>query len=376
MNLNIRPAAAPLPRRRAHPVLSALALREAANKLEVYWRVRAPRLPAPMPRERWGELVDAACAGGPYGALFRLERLGRCLAGEAWRVEGGRPRGLFAHPGRPPLPARGLIPLHVGMGLAFADALLGPQPRRVDAGELGRLLARLVACCRDNSRPGYTAPAWEALGVYVQLFRPRWVALAGELLGDLDRDAAGCFWHGAGRGTYFLPFHLLPGSTARALALCRQQPADEEGRADALSGFVFAAAMVNLRHPRVLEAVLDEAAACARTTALVPRAVAASVLVRREVTPHDPAIPRLLSHQAARPERWRRWVTEPALRALADEAPLRLASRQLTGVARHPPRALPDPRRPSSAAFGNIAAACAPSAVSAATPSRRPTTRW
>jgi hypothetical protein len=365
----------------AHPDAAArsgpagFALREVANKLEAYWRVRASRRPPPTPPGRWGELVEVASRGAPYAALFRLERLGHHLAETAWRVAGGRPRGLFTDPARPALPAHALIPLHVGLGLAFADCLLRPLPRRVAAGELAGVLARLLASCRDNARPGYLAAAWEAVGVYVVLFRERWVATAGRLVCEIDRDAGGCFWHGAGRGVYFLPRHLAPASTERGLALCRRQPADEESRADALAGFVFAAVMVNLRHPPVLERVLARAAACASTTALIPDAVGASVLVRREVTPHDPAIAALLAHRPARPQPWQRWVCEPVLRALADEAPLQLASRHLTGFARHRPAGPGAAGHRAAGPFANMSPACVPFAASAASPSSRSTTR-
>ncbi|HEV8631376.1 MAG TPA: hypothetical protein VGV61_13745 [Thermoanaerobaculia bacterium] len=311
--------------------------RELLNKLRAYWLVRATgRGPRPRPDDRWEELVARVYRRSPFAALFRLERLGLDLTQAVWRWEGA-PRGLLSGVRAAALPEGSLILLHLGMGLAFAKQVMGELDPAAGEAVIGQALATFLALCGANARPGYLLASYESLGAYVRLFQPRRTAAAGRLLAGLDAAAAECFWHGAGRGIYFLPRHLPPGSTARALALCRREPPDATARADALGGFFVAATMVNLRHPAVLERVLAAAGEHTDEEEAIAGGIAACALARRETTPEDPALPALLAHrpQPRHAALWRQRVQEPVSRALDEYYPLLRRAGRLPELARH-----------------------------------------
>lgn len=312
------------------------AVRELANKAAVYALVRlAGPGPRPAAGDAWEDLVAAVYRRAPFSALFRLERLGHDLAATAWR-RNGPPRGLLSDQQAAALPASSLILLHGGMGLAFADRLVRGLPRRAPEAALAGALGRFVELCRACSRPGWAEPALEPLGVVMRVFRPRWTAAAGRLLGDVDPVARACYWHGVGRGIYFLPRHFLPGSARRAVAACRREPPDAAARMDALDGLFFAAAMVNLRHPRVLEEALASAGERADEEAAVAGGVTSAVLARARTTPGDPALSGLLAHRPAPrlAALWERRVRGPVLYGLA-LLPLLEAHGLLPTLARH-----------------------------------------
>jgi hypothetical protein len=311
--------------------------RELANKVLAY---RLVRLTGPGRRLRpdapWGDLVAELDGMDPFSALFRLERLGHDLTRAAWDA-GGPPRDLFRDARARALPERSLPMLHAGMGLALGERLFHALGRRHGEARIGGALADFAHLCRRNARPGYLGPAWEPLGIIVRLFHAGFAAAVDRAAEALDPELRLCFWHGVGRAIYFLPRYCWPGSHGRAIARCRQEPPDATAARQAVSGFFFAATMVNLRHPWVLEGLLAGASFPADEEAIVRDAFAACLLVRRHTTPDDPAVPALLAHRPApaHASRWERLVREPAERALSEYYPLLVAAGQLPQLARH-----------------------------------------
>jgi len=162
--------------------------RELANKTLAYTLVRTSGFGRVAVDDRWEELVAAVYRRDPHSALFRLERLGHDLAAATWD-RSGPPRDLFRGARAAALPERSLLLLHGGMGLAFAERLLGALPDDAGEGELAATLGRIVALCRDNARPGCAGTALETVGVYVRVFHTEWTLAAGRLLAALDEEA-------------------------------------------------------------------------------------------------------------------------------------------------------------------------------------------
>jgi hypothetical protein len=207
------------------------------------------------------ELVAEIYARWPQTAAFRLERLCYDHVHAIWRL-GSPPHGLLTAADAP-LPAAALPLLHAGLGMALARRLLRPPLTAGRPAVLAERLERLLDLVRANARPEYEAVAIESCGLVVRVFRPwlhgavaRWMAGAGRHLERL-------YWHGAGRGMYFLPGSLapLPGSARRALARSRREPPDALTRQDALAGLAFAVTMVNWRQPWLIERVFHMMAA-------------------------------------------------------------------------------------------------------------------
>ena len=311
--------------------------RELANKVRAYtlvrWRGELPRV---RHGDRWADLVAAAQRCAPFAVLFRLERLARDLTHATCR-QVGEPTGLLCGPDTAALPESCLLMLHAGMGMAFCERTVGSLPRGAGEAAVAAALGHFAVLCRDNARPGYEQPTWEPLGAVVRLFHARRTAAVGRALASHDADQRLCFWHGVGRGHYFLPRYFWPGATPLALARCRREPPTSEARADALAGFVFAAAMANLRHAPVLETLVAALGDVAAEEAVVAGAVAACVTTRHHTTPHDPAVAALLAHEPApaRAALWQRRVRAPVAAALEVQRSATASSGRLPRLGRH-----------------------------------------
>jgi hypothetical protein len=326
----LRSAAAALgaisPRRRGR-----LAWRELANKLLAFETFR-----------RAGRRARAGAGGPPLAALaareLALGRPGRTV----WALEGlgyGHAERRTGRDAWTPgwvevdgagLPAASLIALHSGIGLSLARrrlAALADAP----AAELRSGVAGYPAACREVALPGHAAPLLEALGFIARLRLARRAGEVAAALAPLDEEAHACFWHGWGRALYFVPGHAAPRAGARArmiAALAREAPRGE-ARDNALAGLAWAATLVNLRHPQVLEELLRRPAAEPGFAELASEpgfahGVGSAVLVWRDCAPHDPYLDRWRGHRP-RPEPgdgelaqlWERQVSGPAETALA-----------------------------------------------------------
>jgi hypothetical protein len=235
----------------------------------------APDLPAAVRRTAGLE---------PYAGLWTTEGLGFFYASAALG-RAGRPSRLLSD-GR--LPARSLVPLHTGVGLALALAALPgitdpAAPERVGPG-----LAGYVGLCRNNARPGFAGAVLEALGLVAQLVRPGWVDRLDRELTARHPDLVGLFWHGVGRGLYFAPARVLPCGNvvwpgARTAAT---RPPHPRARDNAVAGFAWAVTLVNARDPDALGALLRRhGGAIARTDAFA-HGTAAAAAVWRTWAPH------------------------------------------------------------------------------------------
>jgi len=326
-------------------VTAAPALRELANKLTAYRLVGVSGL-------RMRRLAGAPLAASvarlyreePAVTVFRLERLAYERTRAALRRESA-PAGLLGREDADPPPAKSLILLHTGLGMGLAEALLRPLRSRSPDSRFEEALRRFLDLCRVNSWPGYGRVAVEALGLMTRMLRPALTAPVERGLARIAPDLAAVFWHGAGRAFYFLPYVFLPlpgGGVRRALARCRREPPAEH-RLDALSGLAFASAMVNLRHPGVVELLLDALGDDPEEGAAFTHGVAAALVCRRHTTPDDPAVAAFLAHRAGeRCERWERWerrVRVPCTGCLERLYPRLLEEGRLDDLTRYGPLA-------------------------------------
>lgn len=233
---------------------SRLACQEFENKVQVFELFEDPLRALGLPAHSFslGELLDRALQEDPFAALWIAEGLGQLEAQRSWPANSQPPRGLLCDP---TLPGQGMAALHAGMGLCFACRAL----ERVDAGgsqaSLNATVEEFVGLCESNSRPGYLQAAVEPLGLAVRTLYP-WLALGfDEATGKAGERWRACFWHGVGRGLYFVPTNFLPwpGYSDRALQLAEQEPPDALGRLNAASGLCWAVTLVNVRNPEVVE---------------------------------------------------------------------------------------------------------------------------
>ena len=307
----------------------SLAWREFRSKLRTVWLVRWGRVSLKRP---WREAVAAVERRGAQDAVFALERLGRHLVADAWGA--APPRRLFESPEVADLPPSSLILLHAGVGLEFADRVLGDLPRQPAAEPVRTALHRFADLCRDNSLPGYLAAAFEPLGVVVRLLHGRLLPEIERQIAVVEPEVASYFWHGVGRAYYFLPRHLRPlrSTLAAAIAHCHAEPRQPTSRLDALQGLFFAATMVNLHHPPVVAALLAQAEAAGEGERFSSGLVAC-LLARHDMTPADPALHHLLDYLPPAASRvaalWEPRVAAPSREALRHFYPVLKQSQRL-----------------------------------------------
>jgi hypothetical protein len=287
---------------------------ELQNKGEVFLLVKGVALligirpgefPLPLP-----ELLARSYGLGPFPALWAVEGLGHDYSQSYWD-QGLVPHGLLSSPRTAALPAESLCMLNAGIGLSFADYLIGGLAPAAAAAEVRRVVAEIVGLCRDNARPGYLGAAFESLGLVTRLFHRERVAAVDQALRAVAPEVRSYFWHGAGRALYFAPESFLPFSLWPTYAeACREAP-DDLARRNAVAGLTWAAVLVNQRQPWVVSALLVEPhgerlARLGLEDAFV-NGVASSVVMRCATTPGAPFIADFCRYRPASPAAARLW---------------------------------------------------------------------
>jgi hypothetical protein len=237
---------------------SRLALREFGNRLQSFGTFRYVDTLlqiGPDDNRPLAALVGLARGLDPYTAVWAIEGLGHWWAERRPSPEGA---GLLAD--ETDLPGDALVALHAGMGLSLARQALALVPTGGDDAAVARALDDFRGRCARAARPGYVEVALEALGLVGRTFYPSLVAAIDRVLLEDDPQLLALFWHGMGRGAYFLPSHFVPGhpGAGRALRLLEDETAHETGRRNALAGLAWPLTLVNIRHPEVVEAALAQ----------------------------------------------------------------------------------------------------------------------
>jgi hypothetical protein len=235
------------------------------------------------------ELVEQAEALGPYRAVWALEGLGRYYAEMCWKYQ-GTPRHLLTADQVSALPARSLIPLHTGMGLSLADRLLATATAPHPDDALDAVLQQFIALCQRNSRQGYTGSVIEALGLVTRLRYPQMIRSIDQRLSAVDPDTAGYFWHGVGRGLYFLPLNAMPcaNSTWHAVEMAQGEAPHALGRLNTLAGLAWALTLINIRHPEILEAFLKHHGNALSANDAFANGVSSSLMMWYDMQGDDP----------------------------------------------------------------------------------------
>jgi hypothetical protein len=207
------------------------------------------------------------------------------------------------------VPSWSWVPLHAGMGAAVAAHVLDAVRDDPSDAHLDDAIADFFDLCARNADPGHIDVALEALG-----FTAR--AMFGELLPRLERLVRAKYpaltplvRHGAGRAVYFAPSSALPLADTRRRTLDElvDTPATDLERTNTIAGFAWAATLVNLRHPAVLEPLASEAARLA-VVAPFARGIHDALAVWRRCAPGDLALARFETHVPADPRRREPWA--------------------------------------------------------------------
>jgi len=249
-------------------------VRNVVRAVERFWAAPPIRAAAAgtSPEDAARELVRRlalADAGDPWDALWLREGLGFRWSEAAWDA-GRSPRAT--------LPEAGWrLPLHTGMGLSLALRVLAPLAlhgagpgvgpgvgSEAGAGGWGGAPAdavdRFLELCHKGSDDGCAGASFEALGLVARVLHPGRVAALDRAVRQVGAPWRESFWHGLGRGLYLTPVGSLPrpAPAAHALERARREAPDPVARRNAVSGVGWALTLVNVRHPHVVAAALDD----------------------------------------------------------------------------------------------------------------------
>jgi hypothetical protein len=296
-----------------------LAVRQLRNNLDVFNLVKNVRsllkIPehGPFPLE---ELITKAYGLGDYPDLWAIEGLGHDYADTFWR-EGERFDGILRSNRARALPRSSLTMLHAGIGLSFAQHLLGDSSPYDSPAHHAHLVERFITLCFDNSMEGYAGAALESLGLVTRTWHGQMVHPIDRQLAQIHTPSREFFWHGAGRALYFYPLYIVPGFLSPWRAASTEPP-DDIARLNMRAGLAWATTLVNIRQPRILENILrmrgrDLSADGAFTSGLV-----SSLVMGWDITPDDEFIRAFTRYRPASNDddlldAWERMVRRPAL---------------------------------------------------------------
>jgi hypothetical protein len=298
-------------------------MQEARNKLEAF-RLFAyvdRELHFPANRPSLQSMVCRAQALPPWQRNFALEGVAQYYTS---RVIAENPvTRLLADPD---LPETAMVPMHAGMGTAFAETALSNLGERPSKANLHGALETFIELCHANSRPGWHENSIEAMGLAVRTLHPHLLMQVSRAIGAIDEGTERLFWHGVGRSLYFVPmnFITLGGSHERALRGAIDEAPTLEDRHNTVAGLVWAVTLVNIRHPAVLENLL-RAARGIRMPAAVTNGVVSALMVWKHMAPWKEEVlaPYLRSSSpgGSGSTLWNDLVALPAAHAFAETFP-------------------------------------------------------
>jgi hypothetical protein len=301
------------------PDQAQLAWQELRNKLEVFILVK--NLPAilRLPSDRFvplPELLEKSYSVSPFASLWAVEGLGHYYADIYWQHK-GVPRGLLLEENAP-VPEKSLLMLHAGMGLAFADRMLGTLTSQASPKEVRSALEDFLFLCRTNARAGYLGAAIESLGLVTRDFYPDLLSRVEQQLIQIGAEFLGNFWHGVGRALYFSREYFLPFLRTVWSGIDRETTSARD-RLSATAGLSWAVTLVNMRQPSTMESILRSYIEHSDLTAGFTNGAVSAILVRADCTPDASFTSSFVDHRPNDQEllaEWELLITGPSRRAL------------------------------------------------------------
>ena len=237
------------------------------------------------------QMIDKTRRLGPFFSVWATEGVGHYYAYLA-TAGSALPHGLLSNHASH-LPSESAVPLHTGMGLALAEALL---TRGYD---IRTLVETFIQLCQNNSRRPYWRAAVEALGLVVRNLYPHLISPLDHHFSDNDEELLAYFWHGIGRGIYFTPGNFMPywNPPGQGLEMCLQEAPHELGRRNAVAGFAWAMTLVNIRQPEIIAALLQFNGARLTANDAFANGVFSALVVWLDCAPHDSSVRLLCEYQ-------------------------------------------------------------------------------
>jgi hypothetical protein len=233
-----------------------------------------------------------------FDALWATEGLGFRVAEAALKVN-QCPVKFLSCQKFGPLPTSSLAAIHVGVSLSVSKRLLNMAREPGTSFSLSDAIRIFLENCESQCPEGCTGVAVEALGLVVRTLCPQWIIEVDRELEQIDSTLVAYFWHGVGRGLYFIfpPALYSHGSHSIALEKAWQDPPHEIGRVNSIAGLAWPLTLVNIRHPEILAAFLKKYAAEIPGNGAFSSGVATSILLWLAWAGHDQHLATFIRHQ-------------------------------------------------------------------------------
>jgi len=322
------------------PDQAALAGQELRNKLEVFMLVRNLPSTLHLPSDRLpplSEMVEKAYSVPEFQALWAVEGLGHYYADLYWKLNGA-PRGLLSEENAH-VPEKSLLMLHAGLGMAFADRLLGDLTSETSAEQFRETVRFFLATCQNNCRKGYLGAAIESLGLITRDFYPDFVQRVDQGLRQTGPEFLGFFWHGVGRAMYFSRQYFLP-ILRTVWTGVDSEASNAPDRLSAMAGLAWGVTMVNLRQPIIVGNIVRSYFEHSDLAEGFTNGVVSSLIMRTETTPGTPMVGAFYQHHPSTADRnlvlaWEQRVAGPSRKALHNYYPVLKQRRALDQVFRY-----------------------------------------
>lgn len=274
------------------------------------------------------ELTTKAARLDPYRCVFATEGVGHYY-GDRRLANRNIGRSILNGEMRDLLPAKALVPLHAGMGLSLAEAVLSAFEQNAFSREQS-LVARFIQLCQLHSMEGYFGATFEAIGLAAQNLFPHLIPALDSHLLQMDENLSAYFWHGIGRAIYFSPTNFLPlgNGALRGLQMCLQGPPHSVGRLNAVAGFAWAMTLVNIRQPEIIAQFLQHHEQQITESAAFINGICSAMVIWHDSAPGSSDLDALACFTPVPPAipAWTKYVVRSCAKALEYYQPLKRIS--------------------------------------------------
>ena len=262
-------------------------------------------------------LVQKTNACDSYNKVWATEGLGHFYTEWVWQ-DGQVPEHLLTDETLTGLPVSCMVALHAGMGLSLAKHCLEDVTKKSERKEIEKVVVRFIELCTDNARPGFVGISFEALGLIVQTLYPTLRLLFDQVLHKHAPNLLGLYWHGIGRGSYFMPRSSLTWDKTDWASL---RAPHELGQMNLYAGLAWPVTLVNIRHPEVMAHFIARNGEFFEANDAFASGIAAALVVWRHSTGGDEYLDRFCSFQPHTNNqmlrrRWADWIQLPSQIAL------------------------------------------------------------
>lgn len=261
-----------------------------------------------------GEMISRASALGPFFSPWAMEGLGHYYT--QLRTASDMFGPVLGQGAIQRLPPESMVPLHTGMGLALAETVMMRRQNSATTSET------FVQLCRNNACPQFLGATIEALGLVVRNLYPELMQSLSQHLWHSNQELFEYFWHGVGRGIYFAPINFLPYwyTPWQGYEMCLQEPPNDLGRRNAVSGFAWAATLVNIRHPAIVVSFLERHGERLAVDDAFANGIFSALVIWLNCAPNDTSVANLLRYQPDCPGAGLRELWETQMRSTGEAA--------------------------------------------------------